>query len=120
MSDRKFGPYPGKCKGWIDGDTALIDVDLGFGEYIVSRTFKGKTNMSCRLYGLNAPELNTDAGKRALAAAIMLLPIEAECTVYSHGWDAYNRRWDGEIILPDGINLNDAMIASGNAVPKSY
>jgi hypothetical protein len=97
-----------------------MDIDLGFGEYINSRKWNGKTNMSCRLFGLNAPELNTDAGKRSLAAAIMLLPIETECTVYSYGWDAYNRRWDGEIITDDGVNVNEALIASGNAVPKSY
>jgi endonuclease YncB( thermonuclease family) len=66
MTARTFGPYPGTVVSVHDGDTCTIALDLGFG-----LTFTGAT---CRVYGINAPELVTQAGKDALAYAQTLLP----------------------------------------------
>ena len=40
----------------IDGDTLVVSVDLGF---------KIKHQITCRLRGINCPEMSTDAGKTA-------------------------------------------------------
>jgi len=40
----------------VDGDTLLVQVDLGFGEW---------TRQYLRLRGINCPEINTSAGRRA-------------------------------------------------------
>ena len=42
----------------VDGDTLHLDVDLGCDTTLA---------MTVRLYGLNCPEMNTDAGKAAKA-----------------------------------------------------
>jgi hypothetical protein len=44
-----FGPYPAVVRDWHDGDTCHIDVDLGFGLIL---------SLSCRIFGINAPELS--------------------------------------------------------------
>ena len=75
--------------------------------------------MSCRVYGINSPELgNPDgSGKTALAYARHLCPPGTMVTVISRGWDAYSGRFDGTIILPDGTDFAAHMLESGNAVP---
>jgi endonuclease YncB( thermonuclease family) len=112
-----FGPYPAKCVAIHDGDTATFDLDLGFAVRIPGQSWAGKTMLSCRVFGINAPELSTDAGKAALAYAQTILHPGDLCTVLSHGWDAYGGRFDGSITLPDGSDFGQAMIAAGQAVP---
>lgn len=73
--------------------------------------------MSCRVYGINAPELRTDAGKASLAYAQTILHPGDLCTVLSHGWDKYGGRFDGSITLPDGRDYAQVMLDSGQAVP---
>lgn len=104
-----FGPYPAVVTAWHDGDTCHLDVDLGFGIH--------STGINGRIYGINAPELDTAAGKDALARALLLCPVGTAVTVVSHGWDKYGGRFDAELTLPDGTSLADQMIASGHAVP---
>lgn len=115
-----FGPYPAMVIKVHDGDTVLLAIDLGFDHLIEPVDFDGKTRLSCRVFGINAPELNTDAGKAALAYAETLLSVGARVTVVSHGWDAYGGRFDGEITLPDGSDFATRMVDSGNAVRKVY
>jgi endonuclease YncB( thermonuclease family) len=111
-----FGPYPGKVINVHDGDTVALDIDLGFDHLIAGEDWDGKTRLSCRIYGINAPELNTPEGKDALAYAQTLLPLGTRVRVTSHGWDKYGGRFDGWIILPDGRDFGSAMIAAGHAV----
>src|SRR5437588_10184464 len=94
-----MGPYPAVCKGWHDGDTGHFDVDLGFANYEMSHDLDGKPILSCRVFGINAPELsNPDgSGKAALAYAEKLCPPGTKVTVLSHSWDKYGGRWDGTI-----------------------
>jgi len=53
--------YGIRFKRCIDGDTFVCDIDLGFGLWLVDQ--------HCRLYGIDTPEKNTDAGKAARAVA---------------------------------------------------
>lgn len=89
-----------------DGDSISVDCDLGFHiEYTIS----------VRLYGCNAPELNTAAGKAARAHLLTLAPIGSKVTVTSYGPDKYGGRWDCTITLPDGSDVAERLIAAGHA-----
>ena len=101
-----YGPYNAIVRSVHDGDTARVDVDLGFGLII---------NLSCRFYGINAPELNTIEGIKARDYLQKLLPPGTAVLTVSHGWDKYGGRYDGEIVK-DGVNINQKMIADGYAV----
>jgi len=112
----EFGPYPAIVRDWHDGDTAHLDLDLGFGFELRAHNLDGKPRLSARVYGINAPELSTKAGKTALAYAQKLCPAETAVTVTSHGWDKYGGRFDATITLPDGKDFGAAMLAAGHAV----
>ena len=111
-----YGPYPARVVQLHDGDTVTLDVDLGFGIGIFGHSFDGKTQLSCRVYGINAPELSTAAGKVALAYAQTLLSPGDRVTVLSHLWDKYGGRFDGEIIRSDGSSFGQLMLDAGQAV----
>ena len=104
----KFGPYPGVVDRVHDGDTIYIRLDAGFDLTIYARV---------RVYGINAPELDSDAGKQARDYAEQLLPAGAAVQVVSHGWDKYGGRVDGDITLPAGSDFAQQMLTSGHAVP---
>jgi endonuclease YncB( thermonuclease family) len=109
MSDI-FGPYAGIVDLVHDGDTVYCKLDLGFDLTVYARV---------RIYGINAPELSTDAGKVARTYAQNLLPVGTIVKVTSHGWDKYGGRIDGDIQIGD-VSFASAMVASGNAVIKNY
>ena len=48
--------YAAKLIDVIDGDTVDLLIDLGFGVHVKER---------CRLYGIDAPEMPTEAGRNA-------------------------------------------------------
>lgn len=112
-----FGPYPGLVRQVHDGDTIYIDLDLGFGFKVESRDWDGHPWLACRVFGINAPELSTAAGKTALSYAQGLLPIGLRVLVTSHGWDKFGGRFDGQVTLPDGRDFATLMLESGNAIP---
>ena len=56
--------YQAKLIEVIDGDTVDLLIDLGFGVHVKER---------CRLYGIDAPEMPTEAGKAAKAHLESLL-----------------------------------------------
>lgn len=114
-----YGPYPARVLDWHDGDTAHIDVDLGFAQRVAAYSLDGKPQMSCRVYGINAPELgNPDgSGQTALTYARQLCPPGTLVTLLSRSWDKYGGRFDGTITLPDGRDFAAAMLEAGHAVP---
>lgn len=105
-----FGPYPAKVISEHDGDTITLDIDLGFGIHIVS-------GLACRIYGINAPELSTPAGKAALEFVKATLKIGDQVLVTSHGWDKYGGRFDGSVTLPDGRDFALVLLAANQAAP---
>lgn len=102
-----YGPYFAAVQDVYDGDTIHVNIDLGFGLDLALR---------CRVFGINAPELEEQAGKDAREFALTLLPAGEAIMVVSHGWDKYGGRFDGEITLPDGRNFGDVMVQNGYAV----
>jgi len=103
-----YGPFRGTVDLVHDGDTIDIALDVGFDITIYARV---------RVFGINAPELSTDAGKAARDYARTLLPVGTAVEVVSHGWDKYGGRVDGEIMFASGDDFATAMLDSGHAVP---
>jgi endonuclease YncB( thermonuclease family) len=112
-----FGPYPGVVRDWHDGDTCHVDLDLGFMETLRAYDIDGAPRVSCRIFGINAPELSTGAGQVAKAYAEQICPPGTHVTVVSHGLDKYGGRFDGSLTLPDGSDFAQKMLAAGQAVP---
>lgn len=115
MGSEIYGPYRGVVDLAHDGDTVNIKLDLGFDITIYARV---------RVKGINSPELSTMAGIKAKRFAQRVLLPGTKVLVYSHGWDKYGGRVDGdiEILEPykyDGLpyrNFATLMLDSGNAV----
>ena len=103
--------YTGEIISTTDGDTIHLTMDLGMRMYY-------KT--SCRLAGINAPELkSTDEAIRAKAIAAKeylatLLPAGTKVILDSKSLDKYGRAI--VVITLNGLNINDKMIESGNAI----
>lgn len=110
-------PWPVRFRLQIDrihdGDTIMgrITADAGLGMEI------SLEDWAVRFYGINAPELSTDAGKTSLAYLEALLADQAMVYVDSYGWDKYGRRIDGVPITVAGVDLCQAMLAAGMAAP---
>lgn len=99
----------------IDGDTVELAVDLGFHVWI---------HYSCRLYGIDCPERNTEEGKAARRFTETLLPVGMFVQVQTVKSDKYEGRFDGVIFLDtpkSGAtvqkNINNMLVDAGLAVP---
>ena len=64
-----------------------------------------------RLSGIDCPEKAQAFGQKAKHAA-SALAFGKEVTVQTHGHDKY-KRTIGEVILPDGMNLNQELVKQG-------
>lgn len=95
----------------VDGDTVIMDVDLGFGIWL--------RNQSFRLLGLNAREHRETGGLEAKANLETCLPVRTVTTVTSVKADKYGGRYDAVITLADGHNLNAKLIHDGWAAAWS-
>jgi micrococcal nuclease len=99
----------------IDGDTVVVDVDLGF--YVTAR-------MSCRIEGINAPDRG-EGGHSEAAAKLAELLGRGEVTVESIRADKYAGRFDAFMVVVgpvvDGVrtawDVGRTLVAEGYAVP---
>jgi len=94
----------------IDGDTVVLDIDLGF------RTWRRET---VRLAGINAPErkgATFDAGHNSMAQLKLKL-VDKSLVVQTEldRSDKYGRTLG--TIFADGVNVNQRMVNEGLAVP---
>jgi micrococcal nuclease len=91
----------------IDGDTVQLQLDLGFDTHVIK---------TCRLIGINAPEMNTVAGVAAKTFLATILP--AALVVTTTKPDKYGRSLV-KIYLPNDekVSVNDQMLSTGHAVP---
>lgn len=93
----------------IDGDTAEFNVDLGCDITI---------NMTCRLNGINAPEVRSAAGKVSKEWLLAKLPAHTKVVIqtFEDKKEKYGR-YLAEVYLPDTtISLNDQLVQLGLAV----
>ena len=105
--------YNAKVIRVIDGDTVELDIDLGF-------TIHWKS--SCRLYGINTPELNSKDKDEKLKAfeaknfLIQELPVGSNVTINSKKLDKYGRPLVE--VINNHININQELLVLGLA--KEY
>jgi micrococcal nuclease len=102
-----YGPYPGVVDSVHDGDTVNVTLDIGFDLTIHTRV---------RVFGINTPELSSDAGKAAREFAKSLLQPGDKVSVVSKGWDKFGGRIDG-IITKEGLDFAKQLLAAGHAKP---
>lgn len=107
--------YTCKLVKVIDGDTVILDVDLGF-HVTVRETF--------RLEGINAPEMDTDAGKDArnfllgvLGGYGLIIDSTKAIRREKYGRWLATIRLNGSPAYMNGTNVNDLMVTAGHAVP---
>ena len=92
-----WADFSGQAVGVLDGDT--IEVLHG-----------GKAER-IRLNGIDCPEKGQAYSKKAKHAASDLA-FGKEVTVQTYGHDKY-KRTIGDVILPDGMNLNQELVKQG-------
>jgi micrococcal nuclease len=99
--------YRGKVIKIVDGDTVVIQIDLGFNMTMID---------SFRLYGINAPEMSTQAGKDTKLYLGYILPLNSEIVVQTHKdkREKYGR-WLAKIFFND-LDINFELIRTGHAV----
>jgi micrococcal nuclease len=91
----------------IDGDTVHLMVDLGMDVKVACK---------CRLWGINAPEMNTDDGKEAKGFLESLLPVGCNLIVdtFKDRREKYGRYLVK--LIKDNTDINFRMIDAGHAV----
>jgi endonuclease YncB( thermonuclease family) len=99
--------YRAKAIEVHDGDSYTLEVDLGFD--VVAR-------VKVRLHGWSCPELDTDPGTLARAAALdLLMPAGPVALVAKTYKGRTFGRWLADLYLPDGRHLGEALEALGLA-----
>ena len=89
----------------VDGDTVILDVDLGFGIWLRKQSF--------RLLGVNARERATEGGAAAAAHLASVLTVGTILSVTSVKDDKYGGRYNAHLTLADGRNLTQYLIQTG-------
>ena len=108
--------YTATILDWLDGDTAKVNLDLGF---------QISLNRPLRVYGINCPEVHTAdvaekvRGIAARAYAATLCPVGSKVVVSTikvkDESDKYGRIL-GKVTLSDGHDYATAMIEAGHAL----
>ena len=104
--------YKAKVIRWVDGDTLLCLIDLGFYTHKEERL---------RLARIDTPELRgseKEDGKRVKALVTELYPKDTEIYIHSKKKDKYGR-FIAEIYHEEK-NINQWLIDSGNAKEVHY
>jgi len=102
--------YKARCRRIIDGDTLILNVDVGF--YITMQ------NLKFRLMNYNAPEargIEKPLGKVAKRKLQELIPVSCEVLIRVFKSDVFGR-YLCDIILPDGKTLSEFLVQLGYGV----
>jgi micrococcal nuclease len=107
--------YKATVKRVIDGDSLVLDIDLGF--YM----FMNETKI--RLYGLDTPEMNSEDPLLRLQAVLATrylydnLPVGSKVTIKTvlDKREKYGRLL-ATIITQDGFNINDGLLENKLAI----
>ena len=102
--------YQARLGRVIDGDTVVLDLDLGFYQWRLGRSY--------RLARINAPEMSTPEGvasRDALVAHLVGITSYSVSTAKADSFDRWIIDWYG-----DGACINDWLVASGFAAYHVY
>ena len=96
----------------VDGDTVVLNIDLGFSL---------KIEQVVRLYGINTPEMvgeSRNAGMLAKAYMYGMIPPMSDVTVKTIKPNDKYGRYLAEIYqIGDPVSVNQKMITAGHAIP---
>jgi micrococcal nuclease len=109
MRELNLYNYKAKCKSVYDGDTITLDIDLGFGVWML--------HQKTRLLGINTPEIRGSERLSGLIARDRLRElIEGKDIILASHRDRAGKygRWLGTIYLGD-ININQLLLDEGLA-----
>lgn len=101
--------YRAQVVSIYDADSIRVNIDLGFGVIL--------SNQPIRLAGIQAPELETEAGELARNYLQALLPTYQPIVVRTQKdrREKYGR-YLAVIYRDDGVNINDLLVSRGLAV----
>lgn len=88
---------------WIDGDTLVADLDLGW------QTWRHSSHV--RLLGIDAAEPREPGGPEATARVVALCPVGTVVRLESRRLDSFGRVL-GSITLPDGRDLVGVLLGA--------
>jgi endonuclease YncB( thermonuclease family) len=94
----------------IDADTVVLDLDLGFYQHRLGRSY--------RLARINAPEMSTPEGVAARDALVAHLAGVTSYLVSTSKADSFDR-WIVELYA-DGANVSDWLVANSFAIYHTY
>jgi endonuclease YncB( thermonuclease family) len=107
------GPIPATVERVIDGDTVEVRARIWLDQVVTT---------SVRLAGVDAPEIRRpdcaaerERGAAAMAFVAALAPADVTLLELEH--DKYGGRVVARLILPDGRDLSELLLAEGHAVP---
>lgn len=95
--------FPAQVDRWVDGDTVVVHRQISAEEE--------RHGENVRVEGINAPEMNTAAGKSALVFAAQLCPSGTDITLVHHKKEKYGR-FLARVILPDGRDFSTVMLTT--------
>lgn len=100
-----------KVVRWVDADTVIIMVDLGF---------KIFSEQKFRLARINTPEKGQPGFTESVVRVNEIAPVGSALVIDSMGLDKYGR-WVAELYIPDNlISINQMLLNEGMAVAVSY
>ncbi len=106
--------YYGVCVRVVDGDTFVVDIDLGY---------TGHVHVRIRLRSINVYEKNTDQGKLAISYLQgLLFPLSKSSiplVIQSYKDARSFERWIADVWLPDGDLLSDRLREIGYEKPST-
>lgn len=106
--------YKAKVYRVVDGDTIIVDIDLGFNTFV--------SNVRLRLARINAPETkgaSIEAGKVSKDFLTNLLDKKDIMIKTSKSQIDIYGRYIAEVYLGE-VNINDLMVEKGFAVSHKY
>jgi endonuclease YncB( thermonuclease family) len=100
--------FPAEVNAWHDGDTCTVHRGFAPGVEIHGE--------KVRVQGINAPELSAAGGTASRDYAGKICPPGTLVTLVANKEDKYGR-FLARIIMPDGTDFSDLMIAAKQAIP---
>lgn len=102
--------YAARLVRVVDGDTVVLDLDFGF--------YQWRLNRSYRLARIDAPEMSTMEGHEARSWLVVRLSGVRAYLVTTSKADSFDR-WIVELYA-DGINISDALVTASMAAYRTY
>lgn len=125
LTEKPSFTYSARVKRVVDGDTLLVEIDLGF---------NARTRARLRLHGIDTPELGSQEGIVAKRYVVRLLPKGKQIVIRTYSTDVFGRfvadvfylksghelqvhvpKNEASEIIENGVFLNNQLLEKGFA-----